>query len=997
MGRFCREPRILPNFHQKLVICFAAMFFASGFTLLHGADQKRFVAMLEDGRIVEDDVLRNWYSGNASPQLAGQSLLSGGNPMRFMIDRTLKPLEPPTEYIEFHSGDRLPGQVVGHQPQQTRYSAEVPEHFTVIPNFSFRVYSDKNHRTELRIRREFVRKIVWRQLPAMIDQHQPSTIFLNNGQQIEYRAIRFSSLGVQLLLDSERMTIGFSEIAELHFDEPSAWDLHLRELAILFPGGTAESPDKLRFVQWETAAGLVATTCTTRIDADSRGDNNNSDRWVHGIQPAWSLDLLWIPCSETWTRRSWKYNEIPLFRWPYQETREGAMFSRNGFSMRRNRNSLGELAVAADRPLGWNLGVMAPSRLQFKLPPLLSGFSTHVAIDRSTQSGGCVSAEVHASWLSEPVLQTEAFTGSADMKSLELTHWNDVPKDASLVLKIDPVFDSFPKGADPFDIRDLTNWIEPFLVIDADKLQQEIRRRTPDTLVALDGWKWNGAADDIRYFSTRRRVEYSHEGQPWRTTVASREQPIVLTRSQEITPESRYLEVSAAKFEGSNDHPMIEVIVNGLAFLRQPLRSINPRDHVNSPPALLVDLAPFVGTKVEVSISQAPGSEDAPVDWRGINFVSAPTYLREILQNPTSEQVAQWETPEGEPAPARVNENLRWISRPVVEIKDGPWVQIATFDSPLEIRERPLPGQYRMLRFGVAKLGGGHLLMRFQYVGDEEEPAIYSIGSRSDQPGLVAIEKGKLKDGEWRVPSHDLFNHFDSIDITGIAVQSLEGNSTLLDHFYLAGSWDHLERVPYRRPDQNNYDDWEKRIEDLKPRLEQAVVQFPHGDSSPQSGFVVNQHERIVAVPTTESWKVGSTTTVTLSDGTKRTAKRLGQLPELQLGLIEVEKTEEEAHLPTHFDLTHRNELDREFSCLLLQRDVESGELQYGTTRAMTHDDDLIVLRPVPEFTVQVGAFALDANHQVCGIVSSVTPAGFPVLRNIRPLRDNWEQLKQAK
>src|SRR5690606_27315749 len=142
--------------------------------------------------------------------------------------------------------------------------------------------SDSSYRQTIRVRRDFVRKIVWQQLPALVDRHVPSTVFLTNGREIQFRAIRFDTSGIHLLAGRERMTFGFQEIAELHLDNESYWDSCLKALGILFPGGTVEPTDRQRLVQWDSPSGLVATTSVQRIDAESHGDNNNSDRWTHG-------------------------------------------------------------------------------------------------------------------------------------------------------------------------------------------------------------------------------------------------------------------------------------------------------------------------------------------------------------------------------------------------------------------------------------------------------------------------------------------------------------------------------------------------------------------------------------------------------------------------------------------------------------------------------------------------------------------------------------------
>src|SRR5690606_5173168 len=140
--------------------------------------------------------------------------------------------------------------------------------------------------------------------------------------------------------------------------------------------------------------------------------------------------------------------------------------------------------------------------------------------------------------------------------------------------------------------------------------------------------------------------------------------------------------------------------------------------------------------------------------------------------------------------------------RPAIEVADGQWVQIAAFDPPLEIRERPLPGQFRNLRFAFAKQGGGRVKVRFLHTADAESPAIYGVGPGDFGPQVVRLDHKELKQ-EWVVRNEDLFHpHFRQIDITGVAVYGEGGTSCLWDRFYLAGTWGQLEQV-------TNFPDWE--------------------------------------------------------------------------------------------------------------------------------------------------------------------------------------------
>lgn len=976
-------------FRPALLSVFLLVFALPSFVF--GDEEKRFVAMLEDGRIVEDDVLRNWYSGNAMPQLAGQSLIHGNNPMRWMIDRSLGPAEMPNAYIELFSGDRIPGHTNAYSPASVEYQVDVPEYFTVTPSFSFRRSPDSRYRSDVRVKRDFVRKIVWQQQPSLIDRHVPATVFLKNGREISFRAIRFSEAGVHLLSGRERMTIGFHEVAEIHLENESVWEKHLDELAILFPDGKTEPADQQRLVQWETSDGLVATTCVQRIDADSRGDNNNSDRWVHGIQPAWSLDPIWVECRSTWIRRSWPMHEMPLFRLPFQENRSKAMFSRNGFSARVNRGILAGTAKSGERASGWNFGVMAPSELSFTLPPIATGFQTFVGIDQAAHDRGCIRGLVKVSWESSPKFQSESIVGSEKLIDAGNIHWGETPKNGQLILEADMAHESRPDGADPFDIRDMTNWIEPRIELDKEKLRQAIYDRTPRTMLAWQGWTLESEREDLKFQTIRRRVEYAHEVPSWRETVIAKNEPLRLSMKKKIDPDSRYLEVNVSKFDGV-DEVELGVLVNGIPVLEQPLKNTNTHDHVNSPPPMLVDLAPFMDSEATIELTQSVGPDNMPIDWRGITFSAKPSFLRPVLDAPSLADIEAMKNLDGESVDATWRNEIRLVSRPAVEIADGPWVQIASFDQPIEIRERPLPGQFRQMRFAFQKRGKGYVQIRLLHANDAERPAIYSVATSKAEKGVVELQPKKVEEDLWEIAHADIFSNFGEINIDGIAIQSIGEGSSVWDQMVISSSASHYDRLVSISPINNRWDDWQKRSDDLLPRLMKATVEIKRPKKSPQSAILFDINRGLFATLGDDDWKRGETIEIIRDDGKTFQGKCLGMDPESKFAIAQIEKVEQPGEW-AHFDLNSRDKFDPQFAYMVIQANEKPDSLSWDICRPLTFTKTYEILSAPEPFACQVGAIVIDRDHKIAGFVVALTPSGAPVLAIGHPLTERLTTL----
>ncbi|PQO46122.1 hypothetical protein C5Y93_11150 [Blastopirellula marina] len=963
----------------------------------NGDESRRFVAMLEDGRVVEDDVLRNWYSGNALPQLGGQALLRGSNAMRWMMDREQSPAEMPTAYIELFSGDRLPGRTLSYHAEGPHYQADLPEHFSVAPSFPFN-RSNSSLRQVVRVRRDFVRKIVWQQIPALIDRYVPATLFLTNGREIAFRAIRFDEGSIHLLAGRERMSFGFHEIAELHLDASPYWDRYLNELAILFPGGKVKPSDIQRLVQWETADGLVATTSVERIDAESNNDNNNSDRWTHGIQPAWSLDTIWIACRSTWMWRSWNFDTIPLFRLPREETREGAMFSRNGFPARINRAVLSGTAQSGEHVNGWNIGVMAPSRIVFPLPPFAKSFQTRLGIDRAAADRGCVKGKVRLSWESSPKFESSFLVGSQETVESGMVRLADIPADGSLILEVDPAHEGRPAGADPFDIRDMTNWIEPMLVLDEDQLREEIEARTPHTILAWKDWTLETELSDITFATTRRKVDYPFESPSWRTTVASQKEPIRVVSRRKIAEDAKFLEIVLAKFEGPEE-PNVSVQINGIPVFSYPLQNVNSGDYVHTPPPYLVNVTPFAGQEATIEVTQSIGPEGIGVDWRGLHLVEHPSFLFPVVEDPTPEDVEAMTTLEGEPTQVIVRNELRHLSRPLLEIPPGEWIQIAKFDRPIEIRERPWPGQFRQIRMSVAKPGNdGHVLIRFLHDDEDQSPAIYSMGTRDAGKGIIEIDPRKFDARKpiaenWVTQTQDLYSNFKGLDITGIAIKSVGESSCLVDHVHFAATaWDFNRQLSIV-PDHSNWDNWEERSEKLLPGLIKATLVVQRPGKPPRPAILFDQRDGYLAMLGDHDWQPGTAVEVIRHDGKKFPAKLRGMDAESKLAVVQIEAIEQDGQWQ-QYNLSGRKEFDWKYSHLVFQPAKTAGSLAWDICRPLTCDGGTEILTKPLRMPGEVGAIAVDRDHQISGFVSQMTPNGQPVLTIAQPPEGSWEALK---
>src|SRR5207245_1266090 len=105
------------------------------------------------------------------------------------------------------------------------------------------------------------------------------------------------------------------------------------------------------------------------------GNSSDPDRCVHGLQPAWSLDVLWVPFREIAVYRSFARREVPLSVFTPQRSasQEGVGATPHG---QIDRSALGSPLANAKLEFGWGFGVVGGTALEFDLHPAARFFRT---------------------------------------------------------------------------------------------------------------------------------------------------------------------------------------------------------------------------------------------------------------------------------------------------------------------------------------------------------------------------------------------------------------------------------------------------------------------------------------------------------------------------------------------------------------------------------------------------------------------------------------------
>ncbi len=865
----------------------------------------RYSALLTSGQRIQGDRLSDWHDRNTMPRLEGQPLLEPSNAFRWLRDRSLQPADLPLAYVELHGGDRLPGVVSGYADGKEQPFRPLPPHLVVQSTQSFEPPENRAI-TEVRVSLPSVRRIVWQRRGRQ--PYQPGTAILRDGRTLTYRAVRFQAGQCQFLLPAggvERIT--WSDLAELHLPAIDVWDAWYDELVQLCPN--IES----RLYQVETTSGLVATSSLARWVPRFEGNSGQPDRWVHGIQPAWSLDILWLPCREMVMHRSWLPREVPLSR-----LAATAPVGKRNPKADINANCLGGPLRNQTLDFGWGLGVHGQSVLAFALPAAARSFRSQVCLDRSAGKGGCILARVFANQpAGNPLWQSPIIIGSesvADTGGIALT--GPTGGQQLLVLQIDPVSMGRPAGADPLEIRDYANWCDPLLELDPAAVGAEFDKRLAERLGAWRDWTirpvGGGNLTEAGVEASIERDERRPLPGTFHQAIQAKLKSLSLTRRMTIAPHEEWLLIAATRPFNRGQEPKLEVRIGG-----EPVAefTVPERQHdANENRPLAVSLAAYCRAQpveIDVEIRQLAAADSAPVEYRAILAA---------VQLPTLQRV--FEERDAIPPNATIVEDDRHAGTRSVRFvagKEHRWPLAA----PLRIRERPEWGEYRFIRFAVRKLGGGQASLAFEATDLREQPRRYDLGQ--GQPAFggatrVWNDLGK----EWVVITRDLYADFGQLDATGLFFGAPDGKAVLFDHVYLARGHYDLDRIPHApSPEAANEKARQELARPLLERVRPATVRIDFPDGRSASGVIITEAGEIL----TAGHGVigpGRPAKVRLANGTELAAKTLGVARERDLGLLRIEPAGSFARL----DPDGPGELPQQQAYLALAFAAQAAEFQ---------------------------------------------------------------------
>lgn len=565
-----------------------------------------------DGSRVASAAFVGWHDAAGQPQLGGRPIFDPANPLRWVLTGGAGPAAPgagePVAFVELVGGDRLPGVVEEYRSGQESLFERLPPHLLVRPTVPVDL-PGRPARTHVRVIASAVRRVVWRRGPVPAG---PGTLLAAEGGEIAFRSLRWTRTGVLVLGDEGPRRIRFSELAEACPSATDAWDAYFDSVARLTPELGS------RLLRAEAAGGLVATTSLERFRAIG-ADAQQVMTWQHLFHPAWSLDPLWLPHAAIRCRWLFAPHEVPLPVIEPSRASRTAVFG-GGWGWQANRNALGEPLGANGAAFGWGFGVQARCELAFPLPPGVAAFRTGVALDDAAGPGGCVQARVCLdSPQAQPLWKSGLLVGTGDpVDTGAIGLAPPAGRTSELVLVADEAHEGRPAGADPYDIRDMLDWLDPVVTLNPDALRAAVRGRLPATIPAWKGWNVvlppNGTLV----------VRNAFEGAPDGTSgsmpqVVAQPGPLTLARTVQVGPRQRYLAIGVSR--GAVSPSRFEIRVDGVTVSGADVPQRQPG--VPTRP-FFFPLARFAGKTVEVQVVHLPADANGLVTWHVLEPLDAP-------------------------------------------------------------------------------------------------------------------------------------------------------------------------------------------------------------------------------------------------------------------------------------------------------------------------------------------------------------------------------------
>jgi hypothetical protein len=514
-------------------------------------------------------------------------------------------------FVEFVQGDILPAQVTGAVVGESSLDDTIlmarPHERVDLPGAP--------GRDLVQIRAAWVRRLVWTRSPRR--DYQPGTAFRRDQSSLAYQRLKFEPGGVHLLTDDKVANVAWGDLAELHLPLTDWWAMHAREQAVLCPDVQTS------LLRLSTGAGMRLTASLDRFHTWTLSRQPTHKDTFHFLQPSWSVDVLCVGREQVRQYVVLPPLEVPLSAIEPARSVHHPVFSRLLSHWTRDGSVLDEPLVSGGREFAWGFGAFGGHALEFTLHPAAARLRTGIGLDRAAGAGGCLRGRI------------ELLNGDRQAAAATILHESQIAigaaraivpinvelpsaKDGNRIrLAADPLLDNIPPEADPYDIRDYCDWLEPRVELRKELWAAEVTAAIPASNPALRGWKIDGLVGrDWRpvtvWDGTTRPYPSFHRA--WILPGF----PLTLSRRIAVPKSgSARLNVNVRRAALTDRSCRLDVAVNDVSVARLALPEPTPQEPTKP---VVIDLEPFADRDVRIELRLVPLAGETRVIWEGAKF-----------------------------------------------------------------------------------------------------------------------------------------------------------------------------------------------------------------------------------------------------------------------------------------------------------------------------------------------------------------------------------------
>ena len=427
----------------------------------------QLAAVFDDGRRIEGNLVSGWRGSGVSdrPRRPGPARRCGA--CCWTVRPRTRPRRP-TPCWNSTTATACAERSAATWRLRPRHGQSVGAQVLVQPSQEFGKSAEK----PIAVETDWLRRIVF-DAAGPPRRCPPRSLVCRDGRVIAFRALRFSGEGVSLLTDQGLVRLAYRDLAEVAMQPIDAWEAYHRQLAEIDPKGDAG------IVRLETGQGMVFTASTTRVTAFREEAEAAASTCL--VQPAWSRTP--IPVAWSAVRTLWRApaTVVPLSLFaPQQVAQRGGPGQQlevaSGPQRGRRR--------AAQRRHPLSLGVWRPcaQRIGLPLARLRAGLPQRPG-DRRRRGrlGVCRGESLRQRGVRHALVPKQAAAGLADARFPPATSpWPAATRRPSnwcwswrtAATRRGP-------NADPLDIGDHADWLEPILLLDPVKLRAAVAKYRP--------------------------------------------------------------------------------------------------------------------------------------------------------------------------------------------------------------------------------------------------------------------------------------------------------------------------------------------------------------------------------------------------------------------------------------------------------------------------------------------------------------------------------------